>query len=413
MIRCVLSVDIGTTSLKVGLFTEKGEVVSLFAESFKNPDDSFIANQWLVKLKDAIIKMKKSVDDSNYAVIAVGVSGNGPTVVSDNGRTVIWNKALPQNLEIPESCKSSLFLPRILAFRNLYPDDFENTKKLYSSYEYLIYKLTGSSVTILPEERFTMAYWNKEQLKECEIPEDKLPEYKNVAQLCGKMTGQIKNYLGLKESEIPVFSAGPDFVAAMIGTNTLDNGKLCERCGSSEGFNYCTEKIIVSENARTLPSVMSGLWNLAVLEKESGRKFLKLKQKIEFEQNEKISFQQLYEDSFSGKNDEGFLVLNNILNELKKSYESLKSILVENQIKPPTEIVVTGGQVRNSLWMQKRADFLGVKLVVRNCEDSELVGDACCALTGVGIFSNIKEAAKKIEKTTKIYYPNNRENENI
>ena len=38
------------------------------------------------------------------------------------------------------------------------------------------------------------------------------------------------------ESGIPVYCGGPDFVAALIGTDTLQKGAICDRCGSSEGY---------------------------------------------------------------------------------------------------------------------------------------------------------------------------------
>jgi xylulokinase len=405
MINCVLGVDIGTTSLKVGLFTEKGEVVSLIVELFHNPDSSFIANEWLPSLKNSIKKIKKEIDFSLYKLIAISVSGNGPTVVSENGRTFIWNENLPDDLIIPESCKNSLFLPRILSFKKLYPKEYEESSRIYSSYEFLIYKLTGNSFTIMPEKRFIMAYWNEQQLKDCGILEDKMPPYKEIAQLCGNVSSEVNEYLGIKEADLPVFSAGSDFVAAMIGTNTLEKGKLCERSGSSEGFNFCIDKTIFSENARTLPSVISGLWNLAILKKETGRKFLKLKQMVESSKNSTISYQKLYDDSCSGEIQEGFEILQAILNDINSSYQTLKSILHKNGINEPSEIVITGGQAKNSAWIQKRADTLGVKIVVKNCEDAELVGNVCCALTGMGLFDNIKKAADEIVQTRKVYYP--------
>ena len=154
---CVFSADIGTTALKAGIITETGGALAACTEPLAANGTAFIANEWLSALKNAVSKMCAHVN----RVEALCISGNGPTLVAENGRTLLWNAPLPSDCTALQT--HSLFIPKIKAFMNLYPDDWEKTGVLLSGPEFLIFKLTGARVTILSEARFTPAYWTDEE----------------------------------------------------------------------------------------------------------------------------------------------------------------------------------------------------------------------------------------------------------
>ena len=372
MIETVLAVDIGTTSLKAALVTAEGEVVAFNKSSFSAPQNRFVAEAWLWALKGSVDKIFKTVNDE-VSVAAVSISGNGPTIVSDSGFTLRWNEEVekliitdfdeesePEKRVVARS--KSLFLPKIAAFKLLFPDEFERTDFIYSGPEYLINKLTGSAVTILPEERFISAYWTAEELEEMRISQSKLPPYVKPGESFGPLLPEAAEFLGLKP-ETPVFGCGPDFVAALVGTNTLSAGKLCDRSGSSEGFNFCCDKQIFAEGVRTLPSIIPGLWNMSVIIPKSSS----------LSPEERLA-------------------------EVEQAIGKLKNALETNNIDFPEEITVTGGQTNDAGYMKKKEQRLGVKLNVCKCSDSELIGDACAAWYGLGKFSSLKEAAEALCK---------------
>lgn len=363
MIETVLSVDIGTTSLKTALVTADGEVLSFYKSSYSAPQNRFVAEGWLWALKGSIEKLIKSVQKDSVSIVAVSVSGNGPTLVSDSGFTIRWNEEVEKLMLMDENVTTkSLFLPKVATFKVLFPEEYENTEYIYSGPEYLLFQLTGKAVTVLPEERFISAYWTDEELDELKIAQGKLPPYIQLGKVCGRIIPDAAEFLGLQEG-IPVFSAGPDFVAALIGTNTLSPGKICDRSGSSEGLNYCCENPISSEGIRTLPSIIPGLWNLSVIITKSS----------------------------SLNTDERLVVV-------KEALDKLKNVLAENNIDFPSEMTVTGGQTNDLEYMQKKEKFLNMKLKVCACSNSELIGDACVAWYGLGKYSSIKEAAENLCK---------------
>ena len=374
MIETVLAVDIGTTSLKAALVTASGDVVAFNKASFAAPQNRFVAEAWLWALKGSVDKIFKAIGKSGdevssaggeaYSIAALSISGNGPTIVSDTGFTLRWNEEVEKLIMSEEGFIStkSLFLPKIAAFKLLFPDEFDRTDFIYSGPEYLINKITGSAITVLPEERFLSAYWSADELDELKISQGKLPPYIKPGDRCGVITDEAGEFLGIKAGT-PVFSCGPDFVAALIGTNTLSAGKLCDRSGSSEGFNFCTDKPVAAEGIRTLPSVIPGLWNASVIIPKSS---------------------SLEEDAR--------------LAAVKEAVEQLKTGLAANGITFPSEITVTGGQTKDKGYMKRKEQLLGLKLNVCECSDSELIGDACVAWYGLGKFGSLQEAAAALVK---------------
>lgn len=127
---CILSADIGTTSLKAGIITAAGDVLAHSAQSIEPEDTSFIANEWLAALKNAADEMHNYLTD----VEAVCISGNGPTLAAESGRTLLWNTPLPKKYSAIQT--HSLFIPRIKAFMELYADDWNKTEVLLSGQEF-------------------------------------------------------------------------------------------------------------------------------------------------------------------------------------------------------------------------------------------------------------------------------------
>jgi len=405
MFGTVLCVDIGTTSLKAGLVTEVGEVVFLFRKSFSDPDDRFVANQWYGVLKDCICEIKNKTNGLELfeSIQGICVSGAGPTVVLENGLTFRWNEAIADVI-VPELEGFSLFIPRILALKQKFLSDFEKSSYVISGPEFIIYKLTDKAVTILPEERYVQAYWDNKRLDICQVSCDKMPAFTGIGSLAGYVTDVIAEELGFT-AKMPVYTGAPDFIVAMIGTNSLKEGKLCDRAGSSEGFNFCTEKHFFNTKTRTLPSVISNLWNVSALTTESGRIFVDYKKKLEALSGSKISYEDLIKIAFADKNCDAAKVIEKILLQVRESVNNLRAVVEGEGLVFPKTMTVTGGQAKNDLWMQTKANALNMTLEVCNCADSELIGDACAAWFGLGKYSSIKQAAESIVKITKRFMP--------
>ena len=436
-----LCADIGTTSLKAALVSDKGQVLSFSKIEFTSTDKSKIALEWFEALKESISALKKNQIESlsenknlvdsktgTLNIDAICISGNGPTIVSEDGTTLLWNAPVDSSLipdikkilppELSEKFSHSLFLPRILAFKNLYKKQFEN-QKIFSGPEYLIWSLSNSQITILPEDRYEAAYWNDQVLTAIggSTPNSSSPEKNESTAInsspsmgpfvkpgfnCGTITKEIASQLKISSSA-KVIAGGPDFTVALIGTNTLQQGKLCNRAGSSEGLNWCTAKPVFASGIRTLPSVIPGLWNASILSHNSGDRIADSKQAYEKENNVEISFSQYIKLCLEEKDKNGAQILQELSDFFKDGISKFRTLSKENNIPLRETVMVTGGQAKNPLWLKHKAECSQINLATCEIPDSELIGDAVLASYGLGLYDSIQEAAEKMVKIKNVF----------
>lgn len=436
-----LCADIGTTSLKAALVSDKGQVLSFSKIEFTSTDKSKIALEWFETLKESISVLKKNQIESlsenenlvdsktgTLNIDAICISGNGPTIVSEDGTTLLWNAPVDSSLipdikkilppELSEKFSHSLFLPRILAFKNLYKNQFEK-QKIFSGPEYLIWSLTNSQITILPEDRYEAAYWNDQVLTAIggSTANSSSPEKNESTAIncspsmgpfvkpgfnCGTITKEIASQLKISSSA-KVIAGGPDFTVALIGTNTLQQGKLCNRAGSSEGLNWCTTKPVFASGIRTLPSVIPGLWNASILSHNSGDRIADSKQAYEKENNVEISFSQYIKLCLEEKDKNGAQILQELSDFFKDGISKLRTLSKENNIPLRETVMVTGGQAKNPLWLKHKAECSQINLATCEIPDSELIGDAVLASYGLGLYDSIQEAAEKMVKIKNVF----------
>ena len=391
----ILCADIGTTSLKMGTISQKGEVLCSVQKFFSNKNDSFLANQWLLAFKAGCAELSAT----SVQISAICISGNGPTIVAENGRTLLWNAPLSEEIKSAAQKTQSLYIPQFLAFKNNFPDEWNSSSYIFSGPEFVVFKLTGNAISVLPEKRFEPAYWNKTELEKFGIEAEKIPEFVPLGHNAGNATKEAVKEFGIPE--VPVFCGGPDFITALLGTATVEPEKLCDRSGSSEGINLCAEKPVFKKGFRTLPSAISGLWNISVIIPESGSVLNEYKNEISLLEKKELSWEEIIDYSLDDKNSEGYRILCGLSKSVKNAVLALKKLAQENGLAFCGTMNVTGGQAKNERWLEKKAFDCGMNLEVCNTPDSELTGNAVVALYGLGLFGNLQEAAEKIVFGTK------------
>lgn len=423
----IFCADIGTSSLKAALIRSDGKVIAFSKQNFAQHSSKKISMQWLNAFAVAANQFAEKIN----SVKGICISGNGPTIVSDDGTTLLWNDKTDEKAGCEEGKNTkSLFIPRLLAFRQKFCSEWKNARFIFSGPEFLYYLLTEKAVTVLPEKRYKTAYWSHEELLRCGITDDeqkKLPPFVPPAFNCGYTTEKITELLSLP-SPVPVLCGVPDFVAALIGTNTLKPGKICDRAGSSEGLNLCIDNETKNNfppnpEIRILPSVIPELWNASFLIPDSGRLFSDYKAKIEQESGKKTEYNFLVEECLADKTGDGFTIMKILAEKNKRGIEILQKALnssVSNGTEKDSKksgaantieaITITGGQAKSEKWIQIKADICKINFELTSLADSELSGDAVLGFTGLGVYKSIQEAADSIVKTGKIFVPQNQQN---
>ena len=166
MEQTVLAVDIGTSSLKAAFVSEKGKISAFSRRPFFLCNTEHASKEWLPAFQNALQDLVSQSPEIRPSGICV--SGNGPTLVAQSGETLLWNE------KVVQLKSSSLFIPRLLAFKDKFSDVWKKSGLVYSGPEYFLWLLTGESCTILPEKRFESAYWNKQLLLESGFSNDEI-----------------------------------------------------------------------------------------------------------------------------------------------------------------------------------------------------------------------------------------------
>ncbi|MDR1747804.1 MAG: FGGY-family carbohydrate kinase [Spirochaetaceae bacterium] len=404
----LLCVDIGTSSLKAALIGDEGSIFASCRIGFPRQGSTDAAVYWFEAFCDAAHRLSAAGTElagTGAAGLAAGIviSGNGPTVTAVSERepesnlcpyTLLWN--VPA--EVPsQGSSTSLFIPRFNLLSKLAPEQWNAARYILSGPEYLIWRLTGTAVTILPEERFRPAYWTDAALAENGIDRDRLPPFVPPGFRAGHLTAEAAEALGLPQ-KVPVYCGAPDWIAALIGTDTLSPGRACDRAGTSEGLNVCVPAPLTAQDIRTLPSIIPGLFNAGYLLPSTGKRFSDYRRSSRFRDISPEESMKLIRTS-QEESEERRLV-NGIAFEVRQGTEALRKAGADF-----AALRLSGGQARNAPWNQLKADVLGIPLELTGSPDGELIGDAVIGFTGMGRFGSIAEGAGKLVSVSQVFHP--------
>ncbi|MGP1595308.1 MAG: FGGY-family carbohydrate kinase [Treponema sp.] len=424
----IFTADIGTSSLKAAVIDASGTVFAFTRIFFAQPVSPV---DWITAFFSAWQQLS-----NNRNIEAICISGNGPTLVSVQkqkipytqkhskshtlpqwytdtvltaaayDRLFLWNtpaacETVPSasqsaSQSAPQPKTSSLFLPRLRAFQHYAPNEYHAAEYIVSGPEYLVFVLTGNAVTVLPDSRYTPAYWTKELCRLYQINSTQLPPFvplgKEVGQFCG----------------IPVISGAPDFIAALLGTNTVSAGAACDRAGSSEGLNICTAQQTTTEKTLLLPSVIPDLWNISYLIPDSGSSFLAFIAQngygtadyrlcMEAVCAEPFSASGTYPATFAGK---GRAFVEALGFKIRHGMDMLEKAAGMQPV-----YTLSGGQAHNPLWCSLKASITGRVFALPHFADAELLGNTAAAVFALGYTETLKDAAALVHHVERYYEP--------
>ena len=426
----VLAVDIGTSSIKAGIIDRKGVLVSyrkILYEDIGADIYNWKTDYWVDSLK-ILLKDFPLLENAE----AVVFSGSGPTIIpiDKNGNYTAEALLWLDNKKIDIEDKNSFFLPKAAWFK-------ENRKEIYSDISCFLplsgffpYLLTGALKEPLPNKEFTPYMWTEDSVKKLGIEYSRFPQFVPTGDLIGHVSEKPAGEFYLKKG-IPVFAGANDYLMALLGTGALFEGAVCDRAGTSEGINYCSKRNTGFNGLRVLPHITGGFYNVSGILASSGKIFdwfkkvsgqesrssaalVKEISKVIHNNDCLYFFPSLKRDSvwhFSGGAFVGLEIKHGIPETgaavLKSIGFSVREVIriMESYSLEVEDIRLSGGQTKNSLWNQIKADMTGKKLLALEVKDSELIGCACAAFKGLGLYGSLAEASREMVRVKEVYKP--------
>jgi len=426
----VLAVDIGTSSIKAGVIDKKGIPLScrkIFYEDIGGDVYNWKTEYWIDSLKK-ILKDLPLLEE----IEAVVFSGSAPSVIpiDKNGNYISEALLWLDNKKIEIEDKNSFFLPEIAWFKENRKDIYSNISCFMPLSGFFPYLLTGELKEPLPNKEFIPYIWTDASIKKLGIECSVFPQFVATGDLIGYVSQKGSSEFFLKKG-IPVFAGANDYLMALLGTGTIFEGAVCDRAGTSEGINYCSKKNMEFNKLRVLPHIIEGLYNISGILDSSGKIFdwfrkisgqenrsyaelIKEISKVIHNNDHLYFFPSLKRNSiwqFSGGAFVGLEIKHGIPETgaavLKSIGFSVREVLrtMESYSMDVQEIRLTGGQAKNSLWNQMKADMTGKKLLALEVEESELIGCACTAFKGLGLYSSLTQASQEMVRIKDVYIP--------
>ncbi|MDR2402792.1 MAG: hypothetical protein LBD78_02045 [Spirochaetaceae bacterium] len=460
----LLVVDIGTSNFKTAIFDYKGNcrnMVTLPVSTIAAEDAAGDANnagggspveadpaEWLRAFAGAVSRL-----GSLSGVEAVVISGNGPTLTPVTGTPAIagGNLSLPAGMarlwldrraEAEAKIVSALaggfvdpgfFLPKALLLKKQDPELYEKTRAFLSPAEYLACALTGEARTVFPSTGFDQWYWTGKLLDTAGLDRDKFPPFIAPGDCIGVISGAAASLFGFS-GNVQVIAGGPDFFVSILGSGAILPGAACNRTGTSEGINLCTENRIRDNRLMCYGHPVRPYWNLSGIISTSGRAIRWGRELLGMEGLPYAAFYALADTAPAGAG--GLLFLPYLAGErapvwnprargvfmglsLSSSRRELARAIVEGVCfairdvigvmeetgAPVRELRVSGGPGESAVFNQLKADISGRRVLLPPRRDAELLGLTALGAVAAGKYASPEEAAGVMVTITGEYIP--------
>jgi sugar (pentulose or hexulose) kinase len=278
-----IGLDLGTSSVKGVLMSEKGEVLSSLSSGFEY-EDAFLsdsskyigidAEKYYSVICYVIKQLARNVSADRINGIAM-VSASGNTLLcNDSGEPLIkaysWtNMPMEKEFKTVFGDIDTEYIAQISGWQ-FYgtfplahlshikvhePNLLKKAKHICMTTEYVLYKLTGkwgidcSTATPFYLYNQLSGKWHKPFLSALNIPEEKLPDIYDSGYQLGTITSVSANDTGLREGT-KVFLGCFDHSGAARASGIKEEGQLLISCGTSWVcfFPYNNREKILAQN---------------------------------------------------------------------------------------------------------------------------------------------------------------------
>jgi xylulokinase len=271
----ILALDIGTSSLKAGIFDQSDHLVLTDKEDYEYETLGMDVQMDPEKIWRAFLKVTQRISDYlgkvelivpcvlSPSLIPMDESGNPlyPSIIHWDRRSVKQARKalsligkerflkLAGNLPYP----GGISLTSLLWIKEKEPGIFKKAFQFGHMNTFFLKRLTGrwgidptnASLTGL-YHTVSRSGWIEDFAREFEIPVEKLPPVIQCLDLVGEVTGEVSSVTGIR-SGTPVLMGSNDTSSAALGAGVVENGQILNISGSGELCAVCLDKPIPDE----------------------------------------------------------------------------------------------------------------------------------------------------------------------
>jgi autoinducer 2 (AI-2) kinase len=344
-------------------------------------------------------------------------------------------------------------LPRLLWVKNKLPNLYSKIAKIGMFNDWLIYKLSGVLLSE-PSNGSTsglldlkLRNWDKDIARRCGIRDDIFPQ----VQECGSVAGQVSKKAAQESSltqGTQLVVGGGDCQLGTVGVGVVSPAAAVIFGGSFWQYEYNSESFQPPEQSsiRINAHAIASFFQYEAIAFKSGLVMRWFRDA--FCAEEKRIAAETSRDAYAILDEAAALVppgcygmvacssdvmnyinwkhaapafINFDLDPEKYHKATFYRAIMENTAlvtlghlrlvekatgKLPKHIVFAGGSSKSRLWAQILADVLGVSVSVPVVKEATALGAAIMAGKGIGLYSSVPAAARKLAKTEETFTPN-------
>lgn len=461
-----LTFDIGTTSLKTALISEAGQLLAVhtaeYAPQAPQPDWLEMAHgaYWQAAVTGARAVLRCG-GVNRSSVQAIGFSSQGQTFIPINpaGRplhnAIVWVDNRAQ--EIVDAWSATWLSRESFRRRSGYPwipaaltvfkvawlarhaQEAHRAWKFLCLPDYLIYCLTGETATDYVMARMSGFFdlqlnaWAPVMMEAAGVRQEQLPTVLAPGQVAGRLRTEPASELGLLPG-VPVCVGTNDQLAGAIGAGNVTPSVVTETTGTALALIVTTPGllddwfVVVGRHAaKELSYAMAFTYTSAIVLKwfrdlcEPGASYEKFLAGVEAVPPGCDGLTLL--PHFAGANTPWCnpdargafigLALGHGRAHLARAIMEACANMLQECLEPIARHGISifrvrslGGAAHSDVWLQMKADLLGIPVERPACAEAASLGAAMLAAAGTGRFASIPQAAEAWYRSERVFEPN-------
>ena len=290
-VTCVLGIDLGTSSLKCVVIDQAGQVLATAEQNYptQSPQPGWMEqypDAWVEALRAALTELHTREPHLLNSLAAIGIcsAAHIPVLLDDHDRVIrpaiLWSDQrsdvevteIKANLSIRledttlNEASCTWTLPQLLWVRRHEPDAFNRVRRLLSSKDYLVFRLTGTAqmdhgsaaATLMLDARSKT--WSAQIKALSGLPENAFASLVDPMTIIGAVTAEAARGFALPLG-VPVIAGALDSAAELVGCGILapGNGGMV-RVGSAGGMMVVTNEPTFNPGIITYPHVVENFY---------------------------------------------------------------------------------------------------------------------------------------------------------
>jgi xylulokinase len=443
----LLAIDLGTSSVKVGVFAGDGSLLSFARRIYGEPPVIGEAAEqdpevWWTFTAAAIREAASDLDLAQVRAVCVG--GQGPTLilVDERGQVVApaltWmdSRATPQSARLGHILGSNRaafsLVPRLLWIAENWPTAYADARWALQAWDFIAARLGGGRVaaasTFAGDE-----VWRRDWLEASGLGESTLiPPLVAAGEAYATTAGEWAAAVGLPPG-IRIVGGMNDGLGSIVGADGNVVGRATDPGGAAGGLALCWPERVAGPGVDCWPGLIPRTWIIGGAFVAGGRAmdwwaqvatqgdlpraldlaaaapagagglvclpFLAGERSPIWDATARGAILGL---TFAhGPTHLARAVLESTAYELRLMSEAILALGTRID-----ELRVCGGQAQNRLWNQIKADVTGLPTSVPRLPEVALMGDAICAAIGADLYPDLSTAGEAMVAVGEVLEPN-------